>query len=591
MALTITFGIELETLIIVPPTSNLINHPRIDRPAEHREISLYYLSLYLAKSRDKENDPKFAFQDSGEIRDPNTLKPHNGEFDRWVVCFDRSVIYPGLAPKKFYTSIGRGGPKEDEKIKTNHRFLLNSTIASMLASPIGWIPLNHTELVSPVLTLGNYSQIDHVFEHLTMQTPPAPMFFHNTTTSTHVHMLIKNGKDNLFMDPMNILKICCAWLSFEPLFFSFVAPWRQSTGYCTSMRELIGPWGTEPYYVCSLIDHYAKRYKDIKDKTNKHHLNELLLTLVSSFQGIIRYAALNLHNLVHINVDDKDQLLFSKETEETGETGAIPLGTIECRILHGTTDKDEIINFVELLSAFFQAAIKSDIGNLKICVEKCWDPSSPELSYLQELRVFLGEQSWIKIGEFCSQRYNAVLSDPNPRKTPKPETPYTYHGIIVDSSVQVGSARTLYIHLKNKRNELIFMGGLNLNIGKSFQIDIIEMNDSVQISLTNNNTVYMKAVVLKRDDAKKMVADLKKYVEVQAAANEEQMSNLMTGGKIYLNNKNLKPLKKFIKTTRRYVGKDKVSRVIYVKGKAFYTKRRSVVGFEYVRIRAPKPIS
>ena len=70
-------------------------------------------------------------------------------------------------------------------------------------------------------------------------------------------------------------------------------------------------------------------------------MQELLHEIVMEFQGDTRYAALNLHNLVH--------------------TGKEPIGTIECRILHGTTDKDEIIKFVELLSAFFQAAMKNDI--------------------------------------------------------------------------------------------------------------------------------------------------------------------------------------------------------------------------------------
>jgi hypothetical protein len=190
-----------------------------------------------------------------------------------------------------------------------------------------------------------------------------------------------------------------------------------------------------------------------------------------------------------------------------------------------------------------------------------------------------------------------MLSDPDPDfgTTLTPLRKYTYHGI-VDSD-----AGTLYIRFKNIREELIFMSGLNRNI-EICEIQILPMNANpnlFQINLRNLKAIKGKtlmtvvlagSVVLKRDEAIKLVKDLKTRVTIRT--NEEQMLGIeMDGGKIYLKNKNLKPLNKFIKTTRRYVGKDKVSRVIYVKGKAEYTKRKSVVGFEYVRIRAPKPRS
>ncbi len=154
--------------------------------------------------------PKFTYENHiGKIKDPEVNKIHKGTFDSWVVCSDESVKYlPPEAPEApdVYTSF-HVYSKEEEK--ENHVFLLNSTIASMFAIPIGWRPINHTELVSPVLTLGNSfehdhvaakttkNQIDYVFKHLTKQTPPAPMFFHNTTTSTHVHMSILKGEKKL----------------------------------------------------------------------------------------------------------------------------------------------------------------------------------------------------------------------------------------------------------------------------------------------------------------------------------------------------------------------------------------------------------
>jgi hypothetical protein len=601
---TTQFGIELETLIIVPQTRNILinNNDKDDEDDEDiRDKDIRKnLSLYLAKSSDNENDPKFAFEnEDGEIVDPNTYGVHKGKFDRWVVCFDQSVEYPGLPPNQFYTPISRQSKKEKE----NHGFLLNSTIASMFA--IGWIPINNTELVSPVLTLGDYSQIEYVFEHLTKQTPPAPMFFHNTTTSTHVHMSIKNGEDNVFMDPINILKICCAWLSFEPLFFSFVAPWRQLTGYCEPMRESIGRWGDNSNNACRLIQHYADRYK--RDKKNANDLKKLLHTLVSEFQGSNRYVALNLHNLV-----DWDE----NEDENEDEKGFIfqktakPLGTIECRILHGTSDKEEIINFVKLLSAFFQAAMHLTIDqNLKYVGGWVgglvgwvgwlgglggWEDNNE--THHAKFKEFLGEYYTPEIEEFCSQRKNMVAADPNQdlesEETEKYLYNYNYQNIFVDSE-----ANTLYISFKNKRNELIFMGG-NLNKGNFCEIHIEFpplLAPDVKITLKNHEKkMLLSSVVLKRDEAKKLVKDLIDNKDIDTETNKEQMTLLgirMTGGKIYLKNKNLKPLKKFIKTTRRYVGKDKVSRVIYVKGKAEYTKRKSVVGFEYVRIRVPKPRS
>jgi hypothetical protein len=191
-----------------------------------------------------------------------------------------------------------------------------------------------------------------------------------------------------------------------------------------------------------------------------------------------------------------------------------------------------------------------------------------------------------------------VAADPN-QDLESEETEkyrYEYQEIFVDSE-----ANTLYISFKNRRKELIFMGG-NLNKSKLCEIQIIEMIESppllapdVKITLTNDeNKILLSSVVLKRDEAINLVKGLIENNVIDKVKNQVHIAVLgikMTGGKIYLKNKNLKPLNKFIKTTRRYVGKDKVSRVIYVKGKTEYTKRRSVVGFEYVRIRAPKPRS
>jgi hypothetical protein len=231
-------------------------------------------------------------------------------------------------------------------------------------------------------------------------------------------------------------------------------------------------------------------------------------------------------------------------------------------------------------------------------VKECWEDNNRthHETHHEKIIKFLGNHKTPEILEFCSQRKNMV-ADPDLESEETDKYLYNYQEIIVDSE-----ANTLYISFKNRRNELIFMGG-NLNKSKSklCEIQIIPIIESppllapdVKITLTNDeNKILLSAVVLKRDEAIQLVADLIKNNLIQAK-DEEPMSvfnRLMTGGKIYLKNKNLKPLKKFINTTRRYVGKDKVSRVIYVKGKAEYTKRKSVVGFEYVRIRVPKPRS
>jgi hypothetical protein len=189
-------------------------------------------------------------------------------------------------------------------------------------------------------------------------------------------------------------------------------------------------------------------------------MQELLYDIVMEFQGESRYAALNLHNLVH-----------------TGEEE--PIGTIECRILHGTTDKDEIIKFVELLSAFFQAAMKKNTlktlnGNLK----------AKTLTFIKFLDIQDVPNAISDITSFISRQQGL---------------------------------QNCYIP---GAPEIKKRGG---NLGKP----------------------KINAKTPKRQNTKTP----------------------------------------FIKTTRRYVGEDKVPRVIFVKGKTEYTKRKSIDGFKYMRIR------
>jgi hypothetical protein len=483
--LNVKFGIELETMILVPP-------PLVPPPARIKPSNVWFdkdkeeeirkgLAIYLSKYKKEIYKVRYT-NDGGDLLNSEGQRCTD-DLTYWVVCHDGSVYYTdanqvwmntddkGLRvlpiPDLPYTSI-----YSLEIDGENKRFLLTDTIGSMLK--IQWRPINHIEIVSPVLGLGEYSQINNIFEQLTKQKqePPQPMFFHNATTSTHIHMSIWNGNDNVFMEPMNILKICCAWLAFEDFFFSLVAPWRNSREYCLRMEQLIEIDIDYRHDVENFVikrDYIEDTFnsdseEDKEDK--KQFMQELLHEIVMEFQGDTRYAALNLHNLVH--------------------TGKEPIGTIECRILHGTTDKDEIIKFVELLSAFFQAAMKKDI-NVLVAI------------------------------------YAETQND----------------------------------NLKAK----------TLTFIKFLDIQDVPNADKIR---------YITSFISRQQG-------IQNYYIPGASEIKKRGGNL---GKPKINAKtpkrqNIKT--PFIKTTRRYVGEDKVPRVIFVKGKTEYTKRKSIDGFKYVR--------
>lgn len=223
--------------------------------------------------------------------------------------------------------------------------------------------VENMEIVSPPLELTSDApseQLQAVFEKMNGGEDDNLIFYNNSTTSNHIHMTIGDK----FKDPLNLLKICIAWWWFEPVFMSLVPKWRRNNEYCKTMRQITAekfnahsPTGDAAimsdhnllYYVLGIksADEMAEFLDPVKKTIS-------IKKIIALFQGSIddhntRYAALNLLNLVE-----------RKEISGTGETKA-PIGTIEVRVKHGSTDVNELMNFVRLFELFFKSAMEKNM--------------------------------------------------------------------------------------------------------------------------------------------------------------------------------------------------------------------------------------
>jgi len=245
----------------------------------------------------------------------------------WVVTHDSSVklLQKKLSCIRFYQTI-KGPFATDEQDK------------QLRGEEEGTSPkyssIENIEVVSPIIEFEKANDdISNIFKNVLKDGEL--FYFNNSTTSNHIHFSKKTGNTNEFKDDTQLFNICKAWMYFEPLFFGYVPKWRSDNQYCFSMHSIIR-------------DRYADdadniAFKKVFTKIKKTHITESidfddldndLYKIITFFQGDPndkhkRYAAFNLFNLI--------------------EDG---IGTIEIRIKHGSTDHEELVQFVRLFGFF-----------------------------------------------------------------------------------------------------------------------------------------------------------------------------------------------------------------------------------------------
>lgn len=284
-----------------------------------------------------------------ECEDPSTINKQGqliGEY--WLVDHDGSV---GMNQENTNLACA---PYRSLATITN-RFIFKA----MERVGKGYNIVENMEIVSPPFKIDDFTQVDAVFNVLKTYTPLTAgssldklLFFNNSTTSQHIHM----SMGDMFKSSLNVLKICIAWWWYEPIIMSLVPFWRRGNNYCISMREFTRRKFTSlenPLGHVAIMSNSEMILHMLSDDQNYTGMIEsltsatLLPGIVQLFQGdsngnISRYAALNLMNLLG------------------------RYGTIEVRIKHGSVDGKEIKQFVTLFHNFFDSAMKMDLHKFNI---------------------------------------------------------------------------------------------------------------------------------------------------------------------------------------------------------------------------------
>lgn len=222
--------------------------------------------------------------------------------------------------------------------------------------------IKYIEIVSPILHVEGNNQIvsvkkpaskltvKSVIENVLFPKDPQGDYhstittFHNPNTSNHVHVSFKNNKFTDINNPI-VIRIIMAWMYFEPLFMLFVAPWRRMNMYCITMRRMmykkfkkIGQLAVMKDLFFNFDENGASVMKSFWQShvdAATFWLNETT-ALLQTFQGMEAYDRQCAFNLYNVSPDKK--------------------GTIEVRLKHGSSDAEEIENWILLIGLFMNAA-------------------------------------------------------------------------------------------------------------------------------------------------------------------------------------------------------------------------------------------
>ena len=200
-------------------------------------------------------------------------------------------------------------------------------------------PVEKLELVSPVFDISQVGKLADFmdYKHLGLA------MMHTNATSNHVHF--SYGDKFAPANAVNTWKLGVAWVYAEPVFVLLCAPWRRSSKYCRSNTIALEDNDNEMYRACleSPVTFM---------NTLKHLGLDTIASAVCFFSG--GYMT-SMDRLVEaredVNNDRYNMLnicnLLKKESQ-----------TIEFRLKHGSTDSEENVMYVALLSRFIMSVTK-----------------------------------------------------------------------------------------------------------------------------------------------------------------------------------------------------------------------------------------
>lgn len=233
----------------------------------------------------------------------------------WTIVDDGSV-YHKLTDRKDRESSLIPTYKSDY-----NKIIPSSRIKSAL---LDWV-----EIVSPIISWHDLF-VEKKFEKaLLFEEDKTIDLYNNIKTSNHVHISMKNE----FKNPSKLIKVCAAWLFFEPLFYAMVAPFRSNNQFCIPMFKQMQKYGKD-----------GKDGEDIKG-----------MDAVQSF-----FYTMKGQNKEEETLKGIHDLLGSEKYSVFNLNKVANIGSIEVRLKHGSNDSEENSRWVRLLAYFLMAAVKNE---------------------------------------------------------------------------------------------------------------------------------------------------------------------------------------------------------------------------------------
>lgn len=197
-------------------------------------------------------------------------------------------------------------------------------------------PMEKLELVSPIFDIKHVEKLSNFMEYTHMDMA----MMHTDATSNHVHL--SHGDKFAPTNAVNAWKLGVAWVYAEPVFILLCAPWRKSSRYCRSNTIDLENNDVDIFRAC--LENPVEFMNTLKNLEM-----DTIATAVSFFSGgatsidkigKARDGDAHSHRYHMLNICN----LLKKENQ-----------TIEFRLKHGSTDSEENVMFVALLSRFIMS--------------------------------------------------------------------------------------------------------------------------------------------------------------------------------------------------------------------------------------------
>jgi hypothetical protein len=372
------FGIEYETLLLLSSLYYECEPSGSEFPCYHsrEKIAGYLTDNKIAAAASPDGSPT------------------------WLVDTDVSVMQS--CKMKLYRQLYQGPPRE-------------------VSPGTDWTILWGVEIISPPFEYSAIQSNDtNPITQFTRLVSRCPLIsYHNDTTSTHIHYSFPPY--NLAEDPMRLFSICMTWWYFEPILLKLVPYWRRADNdYCMSFRvSLMEKLGEEGIPEADIINTlFANEFSFIYQCIFFSNLNnyntasnkKLVKDIISFFQfggedsdyKPCKYKSLNLLNLV------------------SGKEGNPPIGTLEVRLKHGSSDGEEICKYIELYGkllskaldfnttdSFFSRQAPSGVSYREILI----DETMQHTIHFAILCEYMGSDN-AQLMNYFNRRLDALAEDP-----------------------------------------------------------------------------------------------------------------------------------------------------------------------------------